>query len=870
MDDSDDYSDPPRPSRRSYSYRSATGSDRSDDDSYSDSRLADRDEKSDDMKSDGDSSDGEFEGSVKLHGMLETYINTQFEREELENEMIEDSHILNLIAEGLAVCVDDISAEDIVDDAEGDDGDITAIATIRTTSDCNRKTKSIAKMKKYPGFRISAKDGVAIFKDNTKNNIRKLVTSGQVKYVTKDTIVAEFELANANTLEKYADEPGHYLIKYNNMITQKRCLSLSDKFDCFLFSSSTTKKSHLFRSIVELVETGKYSSSYKANLIPEEFSNMPLESYKRLNDTQKQAVKQAYTCEMFSLIHGPPGTGKSECMAVLMEAMALQGKRVLVCAESNNPVDNLLAKFSETSVFEDLDVKWRVLRLGHKMRVNKRYVRLLLKRKLGVAIKVQSKAMEKSKKHGKKGSDRYRAILPELGDITHMRRDELKIKILKKAQFVFSTQSSVFSDECLEVFLEKKFDYAIVDEASQSFSGQTLMAIAVSKRVIFAGDHKQLPPCIIDRDQPQLSESLFEMILKVLDKSKLKADLYTMLDVQIRMNRELISVSNKRYYDGKLSSHSKVAKILLSDITKGKSNMISTKYPLLWYDHGFYEEEANYNGIINTGEADIVIKLLEHLHRKLHVPPRDVGVIVSLKAQSLLIMNMLEKNTTLKAYVGKEDDSFTVATVDSFQGLEKEVIIYASVRSNAQGKIGFLQDERRFNVAVTRAKRMLIIVGNSECLIGNRADGPFADIYGHAMKAGLVYEHQYETDDDQDDGDDGDDGDDSEGQDDDGEEEDNDQGEDEVKEKEDCDQNEDKDKEEEDNDQDEDGEEEDDDDGEEEDSFEQFYDVRSRHRKFTDKKPRENTNSDAFKGNKRDKGFLHRSRKEHRVGRRHY
>ena len=763
--------------------------------------------------------------------MLETYIDTQFETEEIENELAFDIHILYLIEKGLAVCLDWMSAKDIEED-----GVKSAIATIWTESRLNHNTMLIAKMRKYPGSRISAKDGVGIFKDETEDSPRKLVQTGEVRYITEDTIVVEFEFANANTLKSLVNEPGHYLIKYNNMITRDRCQILSSQFNNFLFSSSKTKRFDLFRSMVEFVETGKYSCAYKADQIPIEFSDTPLDSYTRLNETQKLAVKQAYTCEMFSLIHGPPGTGKSECMAVLMEAMALQGKRVLVCAESNNPVDNLLSKFSKTSIFKVLNTNWGVLRLGHRFRVNKRFHRMLLNRRVGLAVNKQQEARDKSKADNRYGSDRYGANLAELGcDITNMSRKQIKIKIVENAQFIFSTQCSIFDDVCLEVFLENKFDYAIVDEASQCFSGQTLMAIAVSKRVIFAGDHKQLPPCIIDRDQPQLSESLFEMILKVLDNSKLKADLYTMLDVQIRMNRELISVSNKRYYDGKLSSHNTVAKILLSDIATGKSNLIPTNYPLLWVDHGFYEKQENYKGIINNGEAKIVIKLLEHLHRKLHVQPQDVGVIVSLKAQSQLIMNMLEKNTTLKAYVGPEVNTFTVATVDSFQGLEKEVIIYASVRSNAQGKIGFLQDERRFNVAVTRAKRMLIIVGNSECLIGNRADGPFADIYYHAKKSGKVINYQYLTD-DGDDGDDGDDRDDSEGQDDDGEEEDNDE----------------------------------DEDGEDEDSFERFYDVKSKHQKFTDKKPRENANSDASKGNKRDKGFPRRSGKEHRVGRGRY
>ena len=203
----------------------------------------------------------------------------------------------------------------------------------------------------------------------------------------------------------------------------------------------------------------------------------------RLNASQKDEVTKAYTCIWFNIIHGPPGTGKSKCLTVLLEAMAREGKRVLICAESNKPVDNLLAKFAKTDLFESMKNAWTIIRLGDKLNVDKDWKKLLLRHKLEFAISQQNKPKKTSKaaKRGK-NDDRYHdnrdngnardktVTLRELGDITGLGRGHLKEKILNKAQFVFSTQCSIFERDTLEAFTKLQFDYAIIDEASQSFS----------------------------------------------------------------------------------------------------------------------------------------------------------------------------------------------------------------------------------------------------------------------------------------------------------------------------------------------------------------------------------------------------------------
>ena len=213
-------------------------------------------------------------------------------------------------------------------------------------------------------------------------------------------------------------------------------------------------------------------------------------SFSALNEGQKDAIKKAYTCDWFNIIHGPPGTGKSECLTVLLEVMAKEGKRVLICAESNKPVDNLLAKFAETREFKRMNEAWTILRLGDKLRIEKDWKKLLLNFKLDVAARCQEWTEKQNRKNRYRAKNKgyaHRDIpakLPELGDITHKSRKEIKDAIFNKTKFVFSTQCSIFDKKTFEALSNRQFDYAIIDEASQSFSGQTLMAIAVSKRVI--------------------------------------------------------------------------------------------------------------------------------------------------------------------------------------------------------------------------------------------------------------------------------------------------------------------------------------------------------------------------------------------------
>ena len=681
-----------------------------------------------------------------LHQMLESYIDTQFKEEENENYKMIDKDVFSLAHMGLAFYVEQFSAETIGQTKQTDkEAGISCL--VKIFLDSNRNLKAQAKLNKnskYLAYKISPKDSVAMV-----NQEKRILAKGQLKYFEENYAVVEFpdeSSTSFSSLAKKGEEVA--LLKNHNFITRDRCISLSNTFERL---KSNTNAKNLFSFICHVVVDGLHTLPVKDSAVehtPTQISKFlsttPLDKFTRLNSSQKDAVIKSYTCDWFNIIHGPPGTGKSECLTILLEVMAREGKRVLICAESNKPVDNLLAKFAKTSIFESMKDNWTIIRLGDKLRVDKSWKRLLLKYKLERAVKIQEKSY-RGKKRRRGENSRFdpvtEILIKQLGNIAGQNKNELKKNILLKSQLVFSTQCSIFDEITLAAFSERQFDYAIIDEASQSFSGQTLMAIAVSKRVIFAGDHKQLPPCIIDRGQPHLAESLFEMLMTRLDeKPQVKASYYTMLNVQYRMNHKLMTVSNSRYYDNKVQSGNGNREIILTNLEStraGTTNILPKDIPLVWLDHKCQEDGRNPRSITNPGEVKIVISLLDEVINQLHIPADEVGVIVSLKAQQLLIIDKLGKHHSLKKHVGREGQ-LAIATVDSFQGLEKEVIIYASVRSNDKGNIGFLSDERRFNVACTRAKRLLVFVGNSQCLLKAQPKGCFRDLLDYAGRAGKV------------------------------------------------------------------------------------------------------------------------------------
>ena len=466
---------------------------------------------------------------------------------------------------------------------------------------------------------------------------------------------------------------------------------------------------------------------------PKKNKATPYISYidENLNDSQKLAIENALSCENFYLIHGPFGTGKTRTLVELISQETRQNHKVLATAESNAAVDNILERLMDNK-------KLNLTRLGHPQRVSKHNITQTLaykveNHKLNKKIKKIHKKInnliEKRKVHTKptpqyrrglgdydilyfaskgKGSrgvssDKMKSMAKwiEINQEIDEAHDEIKrienrmIKdIIDTSDVILATNSSA----ALESISRVKFDVAIIDEASQATIPSVLIPIAKAHRFILAGDHKQLPPTIISDRAGELSKTLFEELIRMYPhKSQL-------LNIQYRMNSLLMKFPNEEFYNNGLKSAPSVDDITINDILDGEHD----EEALLFVDTSNVDIEGETHlkdskSIVNHMEAEISVRLVnDYLNDGIEVD--DIGIISPYADQVKIIQEMTPVE---------------VKTVDGFQGREKEIIIISTVRSNEHENIGFLKDLRRLNVAITRAKRKLIIVGNINTLKTN-------------------------------------------------------------------------------------------------------------------------------------------------------
>ncbi len=559
------------------------------------------------------------------------------------------------------------------------------------------------------------------------NPLSKNVQKGTIYKVDKNYILVAFE-----------EEPKDFIFKSKNLtldlypddVTFKRWLEgledAKERKDLSFLFSEKKEKVKKFRDILKDI------SFYNKNL----------------NIYQKKAVEKAISSPDFFLIHGPPGTGKTTTLVEIILQLYKQGKKVLVTADSNTAVDNILERVSKY-IQKNSDL----VRVGHPAKtsknVEKHYIFYLLEqdkdykeiRKIDLEISKLKKEQEKYlkplskwrrglsneeiKKYAKEGK-KVRGVSPKklqkmakwielqekiISLIEKRRKIEDKIlkKILSNAKIIFSTNSMVYSDLMKEI--KENFDVAVIDEGSQATLPSTLLPILKSKKFIIAGDHKQLPPTVKSLAAKELTKTLFEKLISLYpEKSQI-------LKIQYRMNKKIMDFPNKTFYNGELIAAKDVENITLKDLMdKEKYEKLPKKMKkILSYDlkdsvvfldvKGTEKKEKISKSIYNLKEINRVKDIIKNL-LEIGVKPQDIGIITPYLAQVKHLKKALEKD---KIFV-------EVNTVDGFQGREKEVIVISFVRSNDKGELGFLEDLRRLNVAITRPKRKLIMVGNKKTL----------------------------------------------------------------------------------------------------------------------------------------------------------
>ncbi|MHC1611476.1 MAG: IGHMBP2 family helicase [Candidatus Methanospirareceae archaeon] len=460
----------------------------------------------------------------------------------------------------------------------------------------------------------------------------------------------------------------------------------------------------------------------------------------RLNESQQEAVLRSLAAEDFFLIHGPPGTGKTVTCVEVIAQLVKRGYKILATADSNVAVDNLVERLDTLGM--------KVVRIGHPARVipslrrrsldyliqgDPDYIRAQELRAEAYELKERMKdfivpemrwrrglsdeAIMELAREGRtvrgiparklNGMARWLTAKQRMDKLLGTARalEESAIdRVIKSAEVICATNSTAGS----EILKDVEFDFAVIDEATQSTEPSSLIAVLKAKRFIMAGDHKQLPPTILNDEAARrgLSKSLFERLLE-LHGDRIR----TMLEVQYRMNEEIASFPNKEFYEGKLRAYEGIRRRSLRDLLPGSRLIDDEVKPFLFIDtcggDGFRERvRRGSTSRENVGEAKLVKDIAERL-LSLGVRPEEIAIISPYDDQVALIRRMLRV------------DGLEIKTVDGFQGREKEVVIVSFVRSNKSGEIGFLGDLRRLNVSITRAKRKLVLIGDSTTLENN-------------------------------------------------------------------------------------------------------------------------------------------------------
>ena len=450
-----------------------------------------------------------------------------------------------------------------------------------------------------------------------------------------------------------------------------------------------------------------------------------------LNPTQERAVNEVLWAKDVAIVHGPPGTGKTTTLVEAINETLMRESQVLVCAQSNMAVDWISEKLVDRGI--------NVLRIGNPTRVNDKMLGFTYERRFESHADYPQlwairKAIRELRKNRKKGSENYHQKMDRLKS----RAAEIELRINAELFGEARVIACTLVGSAHHLLEGMKFGTLFIDEAAQALEAACWIPMRRASRVILAGDHCQLPPTVksIAALRAGLGKTLMERI------AENKPEVVTLLKIQYRMNDEIMRFSSDWFYGGKVESAPQI---------KYRS-VLDYDHPITWIDTSNEENQitiegedspedsastsssasaSNQNsdlnfkeqfvgesfGRINKAEAELTLLTLAEYFTKISkrrvLEERiDVGIISPYRAQVQYLKKLIKKYEFFKPY----RRLISVNTVDGFQGQERDVILISLVRSNDEGQIGFLKDLRRMNVAMTRARMKLIILGNKDTM----------------------------------------------------------------------------------------------------------------------------------------------------------
>ena len=444
----------------------------------------------------------------------------------------------------------------------------------------------------------------------------------------------------------------------------------------------------------------------KPSFTKEKTFNIP----NQLNPVQQLAVDKILSADHLAIVHGPPGTGKTTTLVAAIKALVKHNnQKVLVVAPSNTAVDLLTEKLSLAGL--------NVIRVGNPARVSVRLMESTLDYKMTdhpemknikslkkQASEYKNMAHKYKRNFGKAERDQRKALFDEAHKIgREIEKSEQYIidNLMGNAQVITATLVGANHYTVRNL----KYDTIVIDEAGQALEPACWIPILKANKMVLAGDHFQLPPTIKSTTAAQngLSNTLLEKVVQ------LHPEAVVLLEEQYRMHQDIMAYSSKVFYQDKLKAHDSVSKHLVFESDKA----------LIFIDTAgcSFEEKLDGTSTTNPDEANF---LIQHLVSQVQLIQSrkeieqfpSIAVVSPYKQQVELLKTSINENEVLIAF----GDKISVNTIDSFQGQERDMVYISLVRSNPTGTIGFLSDTRRMNVAMTRARKKLVVVGDSSTL----------------------------------------------------------------------------------------------------------------------------------------------------------